>query len=109
MTGANNPKDDGVVYSEKIITEDFEKYTEDEKEDHYDDLDEPWISESKGSDELEIQPKKKLHLSDEAELDMAIVNDISVTEDDPSLRSVTFRSILIAVVCTFTILIYINQ
>jgi hypothetical protein len=97
MTGADTLKDESVVYSEKVITENEKRLDEKHAEDSFE---EPWISQPKGLDELENQPKKKFHLSDETELDIAIINDITVTEDDPSLKSVTFRSVLIGVVCT---------
>ncbi|KAL9556180.1 hypothetical protein MBANPS3_002011 [Mucor bainieri] len=46
-------------------------------------------------DDFAEQDTKKLH--NEEDLDIAIVNDVALTEDDTSLRSVTVRSIFIGV------------
>lgn len=50
-------------------------------------------------DDFSEQDTKKLH--NEEDLEIAIVNDVALTEDDTSLRPVTVRSIFIGVVSGF--------
>lgn len=92
----NNRED--VVYSEKIVTDHTEKtetYDHDEKhtadgEEHQDDF---WLKDSK--DVKQDSENQELdYFANEDELDIAIINDIAVTEDDTTLKSLTFRSLL---------------
>lgn len=88
----NNREDN--VYSEKIITEESEKtetYDHEVKrvngEEHTDEF---WLKDAKDN---KIDNEGLDFLSTEDELDIAIINDIAVTEDDTTLRSLTFRSL----------------
>lgn len=98
----NNRED--VVYSEKIVTDHTEKtetYDHNEKhtadgEEHQDDF---WLKDSK--DVKQDSENQELdYFANEDELDIAIINDIAVTEDDTTLKSLTFRSLLTGFVST---------
>lgn len=79
---------------EDASSEKLEKVNSDFKEKDY--IDTLPIDDIDKLDDFAEQDTKKLH--NEEDLDIAIVNDVALTEDDTTLRSVTVRSILIGVV-----------
>ena len=92
-------RDEDNVYSEKIMTEDTEKteayeYTENQEHDP------SWLNDSK---DAEGQFQRNNFLDEEDELDIAIINDIAITEDDTTLRAFTFRAIFTGFVSEKTI------
>lgn len=100
--GEDHLNREDVVYSEKIITEDSEKsetYQHDEKNvlDGGEHSDEFWLKDSK---DTKNDGEGLDFLSTEDELDIAIINDIAITEDDTSLKSLTVRSVLTGFVST---------
>lgn len=98
MAGEELRRED-VVYSEKIVTDESEKTeTFNEKELHDgEEQDEFWLKDSKDI-KKDGEQQDLDYLATEDDLDIAIINDLSVTEDDTTLRSVTVRSLLIGVV-----------
>ncbi|KAI8048032.1 OPT family small oligopeptide transporter [Gilbertella persicaria] len=71
--------------SEKVVTESDHKedaWVKDYREKNLD-------QESKSSDENIFSYKN------EEDLDMAIINDVAITDDDPTLRAATFRSVIV--------------
>lgn len=79
---------------EDVSSEKLEKINSDFKEKDY--IDTIAFDDVDKMDDFSEQDTKKFH--NEEDLDIAIVNDVAVTEDDTSLRSVTVRSVLIGVV-----------
>ncbi|CAO3655326.1 unnamed protein product [Mucor fragilis] len=78
---------------EDVSSEKLEKINSDFKEKDY--IDTIAFDDVDKMDDFSEQDTKKFH--NEEDLDIAIVNDVAVTEDDTSLRSVTVRSVLIGV------------
>ncbi|KAL0143439.1 OPT oligopeptide transporter protein-domain-containing protein [Mucor lusitanicus] len=78
---------------EDASSEKLEKVNSDFKEKDY--IDTLPIDDIDKLDDFAEQDTKKLH--NEEDLDIAIVNDVALTEDDTTLRPVTVRSILIGV------------
>lgn len=92
----NNRED--IVHSEKIVTEHSEKtetYDHDDKHitDGEEQQDDFWLKDSKDVKQ-DSEHQDLDYISNEDELDIAIINDIAVTEDDTTLKSLTFRSLL---------------
>jgi hypothetical protein len=100
MAGEDLNRED-VVYSEKIVTEESEK-TEafDEKAVHNgEEHDEFWLKDSKETkDDIENLEDRALFAAEDGDLDIAIINDLAVTDDDPTLRCVTVRSLVVGIV-----------
>jgi hypothetical protein len=93
-TGKYSNRGDIALHSGKIITNEFEVERHNEKhvikltnesslKDYKDGKD--------GKEDFDVS-------ADEKELDIAIVDDIAITEDDISLKSVTARSIFVGFV-----------
>ncbi|KAI8061891.1 uncharacterized protein B0P05DRAFT_574594 [Gilbertella persicaria] len=99
MTGEDHSKiDNSEVYSEKISTEKYnEKVNQDFDKKVTKDLDEPWVVDSQGNKLDEEHAPAYLYTEDD--LDIAIINDISLTEDDPNTKAFTFRALLVGAVC----------
>lgn len=79
---------------EHVSSEKLEKIDPDFKEKDY--IDTIPFDDVDKLDDFAEQDTKKIH--NEEDLDIAIVNDVAVTEDDTSLKPVTVRSLLIGVV-----------
>lgn len=75
--------------------ETLEKIDSDFKEKDF--IDTPWVPDKIGAYEEEDNNSNR-SLRNEEDLDIAIVNDVALTEDDTSLKAVTVRSVFIGVV-----------
>lgn len=80
-------------FKEDASNEKLEKTNDFKEKDYIDTI--PFDDVDKLED-FEEQDTKKLH--NEEDLDIAIVNDVALTEDDTSLKAVTVRSVVIGVV-----------
>lgn len=89
MAGEEENRRNDFVISEKI--EDEKPVYDGEKNE------ELWLKDSKDL-KLDYEEQSTDFLPMEDDMDIAIVNDLAVTEDDITLRSVTVRSIIIGVV-----------
>lgn len=98
MAGDEDNKRDDYVFSEKIVTGESEKvqaYSLDEKNGE----------EYQGSILTNAKDRKNDHehqfndyLDENEDLDMAIINEITITEDDVNTRVLTFRAMFVAIV-----------
>ncbi|OBZ90719.1 Oligopeptide transporter 4 [Choanephora cucurbitarum] len=92
MAEDHNRADREEVLSEKVPTTNQQEKTEEVlNEKGHTDLDEPWIAEKYDTE------KPPVYISGEDDLDIAIINDVSVTEDDPTMKVMTFRAVLTGV------------
>ncbi|KAL7315338.1 hypothetical protein PS15m_006798 [Mucor circinelloides] len=80
-------------FKEDASSEKLEKTNDFKEKDYIDTI--PFDDVDKLED-FEEQDTKKLH--NEEDLDIAIVNDVALTEDDTSLKAVTVRSVVIGVI-----------
>ncbi|GAA5807762.1 hypothetical protein MFLAVUS_001139 [Mucor flavus] len=84
-----------AIISEKIDTDGTEKieaYYDEKIAQDTSSQDEPWLKNSKDL-KIDAEYQNIDYFANEDELDIAIINDLAVTEDDTTLRAITFRSI----------------
>ena len=103
MVARENHQEENIVYSETVSVKGSEKTQT------YDELDEKHdLKDAKDiKDDPETQQKSEF-FENEDELDIAIINDVAITDDDTTLRALTFRSIVTGFVSTY-ILTFSNQ
>lgn len=96
MAGDEDTNKD-YVYSEKIITTRSdasldEKYDEDKS------------SQLTNSKDRKLDPEHQLNTfgEDQEDFDLAVINEIALTEDDVNMKVLTLRSMLIGCVSVFT-------
>ncbi|GAA5808032.1 hypothetical protein MFLAVUS_001414 [Mucor flavus] len=77
----------GADRTEKTEAYDDEKIAQDTSS-----QDEPWLQDCKDI-KIDAEHQNIDYIANEDELDIAIVNDLALTEDDTTLRTITFRSI----------------
>lgn len=87
MAGEENHENDYAA-SEKI-----EEKSVYDNEKH----DDVWLKDSKDI-KLDNEEQSEEFSPSEEDLDMAIINDLAITDDDTTLRSITVRSLLIGTV-----------
>ncbi|KAG2195370.1 hypothetical protein INT47_004478 [Mucor saturninus] len=92
MAGDEDNNKEGYVYSEKILSTESNGSL-DEKYDHDN------ISQLTDSKDRKLDAEHQIHAFGEGEedLDMAIINEITVTEDDVNMRSLTVRSMVVSI------------
>lgn len=96
------------VYSEKFITEGSETDKAYEKHDQ-DKKDNPSLQLTDFKDRrADAEHQSDGYVYSEEDLDLAIINEVTVTEDDVTIRSLTFRSLLVGSVSYIPISNYIN-
>ncbi|KAI7895930.1 OPT family small oligopeptide transporter [Mucor mucedo] len=97
MAGEEDNKRGEYVLSEKIVTDESEKthgYDLDEK--HGDEYQESVLSNAKDR-KNDHEHQFNDYLVDHEDLDMAIINEVTVTEDDVNMRVLTFRAMFVAI------------
>lgn len=98
MAGDQDNRKDDDVFSEKIINSESEKvesFSLDEK--HAQEYRKSQLSDSKDR-KLDAEHQLDPYLMDQDELDIAIINEVTVTEDDVNMKCLTFRAMLVGIV-----------
>lgn len=107
MTGDEDTYGGDYVLSEKIITESSEtekayslkeKYDPDEKNKHVLEL-----TDSKDR-KFDAEHQVDTYLQTQEDLDIAIINEVTLTEDDVNMKCLTFRAILVGAVSDILVL-----